>query len=597
MTGPKSDRIILAAISAMTLMLLASCASMDGSGVSSATRTDWLNQNVVILNAPQPAAEGEAAYEFILGYEAEITGDADSALIHYRRALELDPESQSIMLQLSGVLLKANRHIEAEETVRKLYAKRPDDPKILDMLAQIYRNTGNHEKAIEIYHKITSQPGAKNEAFVHLAVLLATDGQYSEAEKAIRSMPVEDAELLASSLFYIGVIAMEVKDYDEAKKLFLQAEKVKPDLDGLLVNLGTVSERLEDNKAAESYYLRAVQADPYEPATQETLAKFYLRTEQEEKALKALEKLGGMVPDNAELHRRIGFIHLSGNRYDKAIEELKAALDIEPSNTETRYFLGVAYESAEMYDEAISELRKVSALEPANIKPYISLGFVYNQLGMYQEAIDSFTEALNIDDKNVDIYAYIGRTYKSMGDMQRSMEVLRDAAARFPESDEVQFSLAVTYDDLDQFDEMVVALRRAIEINPENADALNYLGYSFAERGINLKEAHDLIKKALDLKPGNGYITDSLGWVYFKLGRNKEALDLIKKASELVKDDPVILDHLGDIHHALGNNKEAASAWERCLKAEDARDDKEEGLAERVRQKLDSIKANGKKRN
>ena len=138
---------------------------------------------------------------------------------------------------------------------------------------------------------------------------------------------------------------------------------------------------------------------------------------------------------------------------------------------------------------------------------------------------------------------------------------------------------------------MVVHLKRTIQLNPNHADALNYLGYSYADKGINLEEALSLIKKALELKPDSGYIIDSLGWVYFRLGKLEEALNTLKKALGLVKDDPILHEHIGDVYEAMGNHKDAINAWTEALKFHE----KEEGLKDRVDKKIESVKQKIKK--
>ena len=136
-----------------------------------------------------------------------------------------------------------------------------------------------------------------------------------------------------------------------------------------------------------------------------------------------------------------------------------------------------------------------------------------------------------------------------------------------PENDEVFFNLAVVYEKTQRSSEMFSYLKKTLEINPDNVQALNYLGYSYAERGLNLDEALGLIQKAVKLDPESGYIRDSLGWVYFKKGMYTEALVEIKKASELEGNDPVILEHLGDVYLKLGNKDAAqeACSWPAIL--------------------------------
>jgi tetratricopeptide (TPR) repeat protein len=139
---------------------------------------------------------------------------------------------------------------------------------------------------------------------------------------------------------------------------------------------------------------------------------------------------------------------------------------------------------------------------------------------------------------------------------------------------------------------MVKYLKKVIEINPQHADALNYLGYSYAEKGVNLEEARSLISKALDLKPDNGYIIDSLGWVYFKLGQYDEALKTLLKAAEIVKDDPVIFEHIGDVYNSKGLNDKARAFWEKAIelnKKEEGLKENEEGLKERIEKKIQNL--------
>jgi Flp pilus assembly protein TadD len=135
---------------------------------------------------------------------------------------------------------------------------------------------------------------------------------------------------------------------------------------------------------------------------------------------------------------------------------------------------------------------------------------------------------------------------------------------------------------------MVERLKKVIKINPEHADALNYLGYSYAEKGIHLDEAYSLVKKALALKPDNGYIMDSLGWVYFKSGKYEEALKVLLKAAETVKNDPVVLEHLGDVYDKLGQKEKARVSWGKSIEFQQKSED--EDLKARVEKKIKDLR-------
>jgi tetratricopeptide (TPR) repeat protein len=172
-----------------------------------------------------------------------------------------------------------------------------------------------------------------------------------------------------------------------------------------------------------------------------------------------------------------------------------------------------------------------------------------------------------------------------MNKFEEAEMTFTDALDIFEDSDELHFSLSVLYEETKRFDDMVRHLKETIRINPEHADALNFLGYSYAEKGIKLEEARTLITRALEIKPNNGYITDSLGWVYFKMGRYEKAIETLEKAVGFLKDDPILYEHLGDAYHAKSKKLKAVEAWKRAIEYHE----KEEGLKERIEKKIKGI--------
>ena len=133
-------------------------------------------------------------------------------------------------------------------------------------------------------------------------------------------------------------------------------------------------------------------------------------------------------------------------------------------------------------------------------------------------------------------------------------------------------------------------MQKVIALDPANVTALNYLGYSLAEMGVRLSEAEALIKRALELKPDDGYITDSMGWVYFKMGRHEEALPWIKKALEKLPDDPLINEHLGDTYKALGRWDKALEAYQRALQLGPENRNQVEVKLEEARKQVETTK-------
>ena len=155
--------------------------------------------------------------------------------------------------------------------------------------------------------------------------------------------------------------------------------------------------------------------------------------------------------------------------------------------------------------------------------------------------------------------------YEETKDTKAAEKILLEGIKIFPKNVELLYALGVVYEKTDRVSESIMEMQNILKIDPEHADALNFIGYSYAERNINLEEAEKLIIKALQLKPDSGYIIDSLGWVHFKQNKLDSALTHLKKAMELLPDDYNIVEHLGDVYHKMSNIKKAREMYKRAI--------------------------------
>ena len=190
-----------------------------------------------------------------------------------------------------------------------------------------------------------------------------------------------------------------------------------------------------------------------------------------------------------------------------------------------------------------------------------------------------------------DGYLYLGNMYETLERFSEAEVVLRRGLEVAPEDQRLHFRLGVVLDRMGQRQGSISQMEQVIELDPDDAAALNYLGYTLAEMGVRLGEAEGLIKHALEIRHGDGYFTDSLGWVYFKMGRHTEALQWIQKALEKLPDDPLITEHLGDTYRALGRWREAQKAYERALRLGHENPEQLETKLEESRRKANSQSA------
>jgi Flp pilus assembly protein TadD len=148
---------------------------------------------------------------------------------------------------------------------------------------------------------------------------------------------------------------------------------------------------------------------------------------------------------------------------------------------------------------------------------------------------------------------------------EEALAVATEATGKAPENPAAWFALGVIQDKLGKLDQVIAAMEKVIALDPKNATALNYLGYTFADRNMRLPEAEQLIRRALEIRPDDGYFLDSLAWVHFRRGDYKRAEEELLRALKFVPDDPVILEHLGDVLHAQGRDDEAAALFGKAI--------------------------------
>ena len=151
---------------------------------------------------------------------------------------------------------------------------------------------------------------------------------------------------------------------------------------------------------------------------------------------------------------------------------------------------------------------------------------------------------------------------RDRGNLPVAISLAQKLSEDHPENDRYQFTLGALLDASGNREEAVLLMQRAISLNPRNSEALNYLGYTFAEQGIRLEEAESLILRALALEPEDGFYLDSLGWVYFQQGRYARAIEKLERAVELTGNDPTIQEHLGDAYRRMGREAEARRIYQ-----------------------------------
>ncbi|MCB1562265.1 MAG: tetratricopeptide repeat protein [Alphaproteobacteria bacterium] len=245
------------------------------------------------------------------------------------------------------------------------------------------------------------------------------------------------------------------------------------------------------------------------------------------------------------------------------------ALTLNPSLTESQLLLAYIAARNERYEEAITHYRAVPAGDDHFLEARRQLAELLEKTEQADEAVRTL-RALADAYHDADSLIQIGDIYRRTKDFKQAVVAYDEAAASFkkgvvpPEYWHLYYVRGMAYEQLGQWPKAEADLKEALVLEPDHPFVLNYLGYAWADQGVNLKESLEMIRKAAALQPSDGYIADSLGWVLYRMSRYDQAVPHLEKAVELMPYDPVINDHLGDAYWRVGRKLEARFQWQRA---------------------------------
>ncbi len=272
--------------------------------------------------------------------------------------------------------------------------------------------------------------------------------------------------------------------------------------------------------------------------------------------------------------------------YNISLAMARLALYLDPEFDDAQRFTGSILNLYGDHEEAIATLSMVPPSSPYYEQAQIEIAGAHEALENTDAAVNTLLGTIRSRPDAVDARISLARLYAFKGRHKDAAATMDKVIANLPaEPRPTAWRFFVTRAssliEIDQWARAEADLKRAVEIAPEEATALNFLGYSWAERGENLDEAFALIEKAVALDPGSGAIIDSLGWAHFQLGDYEEAVGHLEQAASLEPSDPTITDHLGDVYWRLERRLEARYQWRRVLELEP-----EDDLADAIHEKI-----------
>jgi len=583
------------------------------------------------------------------------TGRIRDAVLEAQDILKRDPKNLEAHKLLGRIYLRSLGDMPGgatSENVLKLAIEQYEqivqiEPDSVDdhlLLGRLYRLNNDLQKAeSELKTAIKLDPSSE-EAVTTLAMLYTDEGDTSHALQVLKAVP--DAGRSAKLYSALGAAYEQRKEYKDAIDAYQHA--VVLDRDNLDAIRGLAENLLNDGQvdAALQQYKVIADANPEDAQTYLSIAQIYRRQGKYDLAIENLKKADSMVPDSMDVAYNMAAVYQAEGRYDDAVKILQDLLKKteKPDNSYSQADrnnraifierLGMIYREEENYTAAVDTFRRMLTLGDDNARSgYQEIIDTYRDAKQWPQATAVAKEATEKMPNDRDLRMVLDAQLADTGEVDKSIADVRSMLNGSPDDREVYLRLGIMYTRAKRWKEAEEALDKAEQMSsktddkayawfllgdaynrqkkyddaeadfkkilsaipptdPQLAATLNYLGYMNADRGVKLEESLDYIKQAVAFEPTNGAYLDSLGWVYYKLGKYDLAEENLTKAAVHMGSDPTVQEHLGDLYQKTGRLKLAAAHWERSVEewSKTVPTEQDGEAYAKVQQKLDAAK-------
>ncbi|MHA6326844.1 tetratricopeptide repeat protein [Roseivivax sp. CAU 1753] len=544
----------------------------------------WMRTAVaaIVIGVPMAATAQGVAGDYLAARQAARAGDFEAAADYYDRTLMHDHErvefldraalshlslgnieraailgervlaqGQSSQIAQMAVAAQAMSQENYASVLAAIDADRGAGP-LVDGLARAWAllGQGDMTSALNAFDEVGAQQGLMPFAIYHKGLALASVGDYEGAEALMGSDDGGGVQFTRRAIMARVEVLSQLERNDEALALIDRSFNAAFD-----PALSAMVTALKAGETLPFTHVRGAKEGLAE--TFFTIGSALTNDASEDFTLlysRIAEYLNPRHTDailmSAELLRSLGQHELAGRAYKKVPRD-------DP-----------AFHAAEI---GRAEALRAEGKTDAAVEVLESLAETHGNLPVVQSTLADFMRRLERYDDAIAAYSRAIDAYDA------------------PETEQwfLYYARGISHERSGAWDKGEADFRAALELNPEQPQVLNYLGYSLVEHQIKLDEALDMIERAVAARPDAGYIVDSLGWVYYRLGRYDEAVGQLERAAELMPIDPVVNDHLGDAYWAVGRELEAEFMWKRALSFIDFEEVSEDADPVRIRRKLE----------
>ena len=495
---------------------------------------------------------------YLAGVLAVNLHDTAAAAFYSQRLLQLDPRNTEIIERAFIAYLADGDMVQATRLAETMLARDPSNSLTQLVLGVRAFSNKSYEKARTLLKRGGRGRQADVTATLLYAWAQAGAGQYKQAIETVDRLSGEDSfavirDLHAGLIADLGGMTVEAeKRYRAAYQSDHATLRILDALARLLARTGRVEEAknlfegLDRQSRRNPFVLRALEAIKQGEATPRSVSA--VKTGAAE-SMFGLAMAGGREGDETA-----------------SLIYLRLALALDSEHDLALVSLADIYERRKLPEAANKLYDTMPPQAPFYFTARLQAALNHEQMGEPERAVSELETLIATNPDTAEAATALGNLYRSRKDFANAAKAYDrafDIIARSgePPSWTLYYFRGIAYERTKQWPKAEADFKQALQLQPEQALVLNYLGYSWVDQGLNLDEAFAMLRKAVQQRPRDGYIVDSLGWAYYRLGQYEEATKLLERAVELRSSDPVINDHLGDAYWRVGRRIEAGFQW------------------------------------
>lgn len=508
-----------------------------------------------------------ALRHFIDGSVFELNGDYARAVLEYQDALreERDP---AILHALARSYSALGKHTIALAAGRDAVALDPDNLEYRTTLARAHLAALQIDSAAAQYEEITRRHPASVEAWYDLARLY-------QGRRPLKALEVYSSILERFGpewdvLLQIAEIRSALGQHTEAAQALARMLDLDPGNRPLKQNLAQAYVRADSLDAALTLLRELRESDPSDLAVRADIAAIHLR--RKDYPLAAEEFAPVLAGDSVavDVKLRIGELYFQALERDSSLAGVTAGIfrrirDAHPEDWRAYWFLGGIGALAKDDSLAEQNFRRVTELAGWNADAWVYLSSVFLERNDYAEVVTVLESALRAAPDDFRVNFFLGVAYARLGRTADALHVLERARTINPSDVNAIIQLALVHEGLGNTAETDRLYEEALTVEPDNHLVQNNYSYSLAERDIRLDRAYALARQAVEAQPENASYLDTLGWVYYRMGRFEEAERYIRQAIEAGEPSAILHEHLGDVYAAMNDPARALEQWSIAL--------------------------------